>query len=337
FFDVTHPYYRPKNKKLFQNMFSLESTGFKIEKNYIRKDSVQIDVSVHATAVIDDKGKTRFGTAFVEDITERKRAEGALKESEKEIRELNLVLEQRVLERTKQLETANKELEAFTYSVSHDLRAPLRAIDSFSKILVEDHASHLDKEGERVLKVIGNNTKQMGQLIDDLLAFSRLDRKDLKTSQIKTDKLIDELIGEFKLGLGEKNIDFDIKSLPDARGDRAMLREVFSNLLSNALKFASEKNPAMIEIGGRTDDDENIYYIRDNGVGFNMKYADKLFKVFQRLHSSKEFEGTGVGLAIVQRIIQKHGGRVWAESEVNKGATIHFSLPRKEESSELSK
>ncbi len=233
-----------------------------------------------------------------------------------------------------QLKSANKELEAFSYSVSHDLRAPLRAIDSFSRILLEDHAEKLDPEGRRVLNVIGKNVQKMGQLIDDLLAFSRLDRKEIITSTVDMNQLTNELISELKEDLGERIVKFNMNPLPDSIGDRAMLREVLYNLFSNAIKFTKEKNPAIIEIQGNTDNDENIYCIKDNGVGFNMKYADKLFEVFQRLHSSKEYEGTGIGLSLAERIVKKHGGRIWAKGAVDKGATFYFSLPKKGENNE---
>ena len=232
------------------------------------------------------------------------------------------------------LKAANKELEAFSYSVSHDLRAPLRAIDSFARILLEDHSDRLDQEGSRVLSVITSNVQKMGQLIDDLLAFSRLDRKEMKTSKVDMNQLTHELIDEFKSDLGERIVKFNVTVLPDSLGDRAMLREALLNLISNAVKFTGGKNSAIIDIHGSTDEDETIYAIKDNGAGFNMKYADKLFKVFQRLHSSKEFGGTGIGLALAQRIVKKHSGRIWAKGAVGKGATFYFSLPKKGESNE---
>ena len=243
-------------------------------------------------------------------------------------------LEEDVRLRTLDLTAANKELEAFSYSVSHDLRAPLRAIDGFARILLEDHAESLDQDGKRILSVIGSNVQKMGRLIDDLLAFSRLDRKKIKTSNIDMNQLTDELIGELNVDFGKRVVNFNTNSLPDSNGDCAMLREVLFNLMSNALKFTRGKNPAMIEITGKADDDELIYSISDNGVGFDMKYADKLFKVFQRLHSTKEFEGTGIGLALARRIVRKHGGRIWAEGKVGKGAIFYFSLPKKRRNNE---
>jgi len=258
------------------------------------------------------------------DATERKRAE-------EEIRKLNEELEQRVLQRTSQLETANKELEAFSYSVSHDLRAPVRAIDGFSRILLEDYGDKYDPEGKRLVNIIRSNTKKMGELIDDLLALSRLGRKDIEISDINMDKLVKGLFDELGLDTNNGKVQFNIKHLPFAQGDQGMIRQVFANLLLNAIKFTKPKEAVEIEVGGYTDDSNNVYYVKDNGVGFDMQYKDKLFGVFQRLHSGDEFEGTGIGLAIVQRIIKRHGGIIWAEGKVNEGATFYFALPVKED------
>jgi len=230
---------------------------------------------------------------------------------------------------TRQLSDANKELESFSYSVSHDLRAPLRAIDGFSQMLVKDYGDKLDEGGQHQLDVIQGSARQMGQLIDDLLAFSRLGRKGISMSEIDMGVLAQEVLEQLQLGETERTARLNIDTLPPANGDRAMIREVFVNLLSNAMKFTRPGEAPVTEVTGTVDENENVYSVKDKGVGFDMKYADKLFQVFQRLHSAEEYEGTGIGLALVQRIIHRHGGRVWAEGEVNKGATFYFTLPGK--------
>jgi light-regulated signal transduction histidine kinase (bacteriophytochrome) len=228
------------------------------------------------------------------------------------------------------LQAANKELEAFSYSVSHDLRAPLRAIDGYTRILVEDYESILDSEGKRICGVISREARRMGQLIDDLLSFSRLGRKAMYSSRIDMKALAVSVFDELIKGENRERFDFEIAKLPAAKGDSSLMRQVWVNLLSNAIKFTSRKERSVIEVGSKQTRDENIYYVRDNGAGFDMEYGNKLFGVFQRLHTESEFSGTGVGLAIVQRIIRRHGGHVWAQGEVEKGATFYFALPRKE-------
>ena len=238
-------------------------------------------------------------------------------------------LELRVGERTTELQAANKELDAFSYSVSHDLRAPLRAVDGYARMLEEDYADKLDAEGRRLLGVVRASSQQMGRLIDDLLAFSRLGREQLRTRPLQLNDLVREIIDEERPGHEGRKIDFIVGELGNADADPALLKQALTNLLSNAIKFTREKDPAVIEIGTRNAGDAgdvSTYYVKDNGAGFDMKYYDKLFGVFQRLHSHAEYPGTGVGLAIVQRVIHRHGGRVWADSTPGVGTAFYFTL-----------
>jgi PAS domain S-box-containing protein len=246
------------------------------------------------------------------DITERRTAETELKE------------------RTVQLEAANKELEGFSYSVSHDLRAPLRAIDGFSLRLIRDFGDKLEEDGVRKLNAISRNAQQMGQLIDDLLSFSRLSRKEMHMSRVNMEAVARDVWNEIKEINPDRELDFKIVNMIPAFGDASLVRQVVVNLLSNAVKFTRDRKPAMIEIGSRNEGSEITYYVKDNGAGFDMRYSDKLFGVFERLHRPDEFEGTGVGLAIVQRIIHRHGGRVWAEGKVGGGAAFYFTIAGKE-------
>jgi PAS domain S-box-containing protein len=235
-------------------------------------------------------------------------------------------LEQRVAERTEQLEAANKELEAFSYSVSHDLRAPLRAMDGFSRILLEEYAPHLSPDIVHYLDIIRENALQMGRLIDDLLAFSRLSRQPFKKQAVDNEELVHQAIESLEEEQKGRNINLSIGELPTCQGDPALLRQVWVNLLSNALKFTRRRGITQIEIGCLKKDSEQVYYVKDNGTGFDMQYTERLFGVFQRLHSAEEYEGSGVGLAIVQRVISRHGGRIWVEAEPDKGATFYFVI-----------
>jgi signal transduction histidine kinase len=259
------------------------------------------------------------------------RLEHSIREQERaedKLRTLNAELEDRVDARTAELETANRELESFSYSVSHDLRAPLRAIGGFSNLLWEDHKAHLDEEARRKLGIIRGQADKMGVLIDNLLKFSRLGRKALKPATVDMAAMAR---GTFEaLGRSEASEQPELRlgRLPPAMADPGLMEQVWVNLLSNAIKFSSKTDNPVVEVGAIVDENENVYYVRDNGAGFDPRYGDKLFGVFQRLHDESEFPGTGVGLALVQRIVTRHGGRVWADSRPGDGATFHFSLPR---------
>jgi PAS domain S-box-containing protein len=279
-----------------------------------RPDRV-IPLEVWATPIRDAAGRIEFAIAAFNDITERL-------ESQRRIDQLNAELGHQVAE----LATVNRELETFSYSVSHDLRAPLRAVDGFSRVLETDYAGVLDQEAQRLLTRIRSNVRRMGNLIDDLLRFSRLSRKELDTRPVDMESLVTNVVADLRRSQ-DTPATIRIDRLPPAPGDIDLIRQVWINLIDNAVKYSTTRPDPRIEIEAVTENSEVIYSVRDNGVGFDMAYADKLFGVFQRLHRQDEFEGTGVGLAIVQRIVHRHGGRVWAESAPDQGATFHFSIP----------
>jgi signal transduction histidine kinase len=264
-------------------------------------------------------GRVMGVSCFAVDITERINAQ-------REIQQLNEELEMKVTERTAQLLDSNKELEAFSYSVSHDLRAPLRAVNGYAQMLKEDYGPMLNPSADRVINNIIDHAKKMGRLIDDLLAFSRFGRRELVKMNIPIQEMVENICSELEIENTGRAIQFRIGKLMPAIGDSIAINQVWVNLISNAVKYTTQKPEAVIEIGAEKKGDEVIYHIKDNGAGFDMRYADKLFGVFQRLHSDEEFEGTGVGLAIVHRIISKHGGRIRAEAKVNEGASFYFTL-----------
>jgi PAS domain S-box-containing protein len=294
----------------------------------------------------DAEGRPGVLSGIAQDITDRRLSEAELRRSmseldlsrrallslvedqkraEAEVRRLNAELEQRVRDRTAQLEEANRELDAFAYSVSHDLRAPLRAIDGFAQILVEDYGPTLDDEGRRLCGVVSDSARDMGRLIDDLLALSRVGRAALKPSAVDMRRMAAQMFAELATAADRARLDVRVADLPEATADPALMRLVWQNLIGNAIKFTSKREHAVIEVSATREGRDVVYSVRDNGAGFDMQYAGKLFGVFQRLHSVQDFEGTGVGLAIVQRIVHRHGGRVWAEGRPGEGAAFFFT------------
>jgi len=317
--ELFHPASRETAADRIRRMMGGERGIYPVEDRYVRLDGSVVDVEVMATPLTYN-GKPAV-QVIVADISGEKRYRD-------ELARLNTELEERVRNRTAELEAANRELEAFSYSVSHDLRAPLRAVDGYTQLLLEEYHSRLDEEGRRICRIISDSSRDMGRLIDDLLAFSRVGRSTLQSVPVDMRTMARSIFFELANAEQRERIAFTVGPLPHAMGDPTLLRQVWTNLLSNAIKFSSRQASPAIDVSAEEQEGETVYHVRDNGVGFDMRYVGKLFGVFQRLHSAKEFEGTGVGLAIVQRVVHRHGGRVWAEGEPRKGAAFSFTLGR---------
>ncbi len=315
----------PDQARVAERIGEVFTTGqSSVEAELVAKDGARIPYFFTGCQVEIEGEQFLIGVGI--DVTERRRAQ-------RELAEFNVQLEQRIAERTRelahtveQLEAANGELESFSYTVSHDLRAPLRAIDGFSRILLDEHAAELDPEAQRYLQLVRDNTKSMALLIDDLLAFSRLSRQAMHTEPVRLAELVSETWSDLEPEGDGRRIELAVGELPTVAGDPRLLKQVFVNLLGNAIKFTRTREVAHIEVGVQVLDDDTVVFVRDNGVGFDMRYKDKLFGVFQRLHRADEFEGTGVGLATVARIVHRHGGRVRAEAEPDRGATFYLSF-----------
>ena len=319
FHDLTHPEDRENDSVAHVRMVNGETSEVNREKRYLRKDGRAVWIQINASVIRDLAGRPMRTLAVIVDINERMRAE-------EEVQKLNADLEQRVDERTAQLEAANKELEAFSYSVSHDLRAPLRAVDGFSQAVLDDYGSQLPEDCARYLRRIRVGAQKMGALIDDLLTLSRLSRAPLSKRRVDTGILVRGVLEDLQSVPNARPVEVRIGELPPCQCDPALLKQVWINLLSNALKYTLKKESPVVEVGCARQPEGDVYFVRDNGTGFDMRYAHKLFGVFQRLHRAEDYEGTGVGLAIVQRIVQRHGGRVWAEAELDRGAAFYFTL-----------
>lgn len=316
---ITHPDDLQQAMDHMQKLNAGAISGFLMNKRYMLKNGGIVWIKLLVAPLKADHNSNSVHLCMIEDITEHKRIEA-------EINILHDELENRVKERTSELLAANQELETFSYTASHDLRTPLRALDGFANILLQDYSQALDDEGKRLLHVIITNANKMGRLIDELLSFSQIGRQIMQNIEIDMQDIVNKAYHELNPEIGNEKTEFHLEQLPKSIGDPVMIRQAWLNLIANAIKFSSRKSIAVIKIGSFAQDNEIVYYITDNGVGFNMEYSGKLFAVFQRLHSPKEFEGTGIGLAIVQRIIHRHKGRIWAKGKVGEGATFYFTI-----------
>ncbi|HNY89815.1 MAG TPA: ATP-binding protein, partial [Methanoregulaceae archaeon] len=287
------------------------------ENENIKKDGSRVWIAWTNQALFDDKGTIVEILSIGNDITR-------LQEAEREIQELNNELENRVIERTRQLTEVNKNLESFTYTISHDLRAPLRAISGYSSLLMQD-LKDIPEKDKRYLESLRQNAHDMGRLIDDLLEFSRLRIRSLEKETVQPSVMVREILREIRKDPAFAKVEFNVGELPPCQADPGLLKQVYANLIGNAVKYSQKRAAPLVEIGSLTRDGQLLYFVRDNGIGFDMKYSEKIFGVFERLQTSDEYEGTGIGLSIVHRIVEMHGGRIWVESEVDKGTTFYFS------------
>ena len=324
--NLIHPEDREITKKHLVKDLQDTTNIYQIDFRIINRNGDVLWISHNCQPVFDKDGNFRGRRASNRDISNRKKMEQTLRQTTDTIRKLNKELEQRITELTE----VNKELDAFTYSVSHDLKMPLTIIGGFTRRLQKAYRNTLASDGQEKIEIIQMQVRKMETLIQDLLSYSRSSRQKITLIEVNMGELIKTVLEEFKQVINGRKIRFHIKKIPPAYGDTNLIKQVLINLISNAVKFSSAKKSAVINIGCKIDTDKNIYYVKDNGIGFNPKDTDKLFLPFHRLSNTNEIEGTGIGLSIVSRIIKRHHGRVWAEGKTNKGATFYFSLPNKE-------
>lgn len=300
---------------------ALQGNPFRYETQYTMQNKAQNWFSVDVAPATDDVGNIVGVAIAIKEVTTRKKTES-------EVKAINDALEKKVKERTAELEQTNQELESFTYSVSHDLMAPLRIIDGFSQVLIDDYKNKLDEDGFQTIQVIKRNAGRMGELVNDLLNLTRLGKTNITKREVNMNELVNTVIDEMRFATNKLAAKIKLHPLPPAECDSVLMKQVWMNLLSNAIKYSKNRENPSIEIGvANPDDKAPVYYIKDNGIGFNMQFSAKLFGVFQRLHKADEFPGSGVGLAIVHRIITRHGGTVWADAKINEGAVFYFTLP----------
>lgn len=318
FQEITHPDDLQTDLAQVAMLLAGDTQSYALEKRYVRRDGSILWIGLTVSLLTKDENPLYF-IAVIEDISQRKT-------TERELQVLHAELEHRVEKRTAELEIANRELESFSYSVSHDLRAPIRAINGYSYLLLHEQGSCIPPEARRYIERIGKNSKRMGQLVDDLLEFVRLGRSPLNFETVDLSEIASQSVAELRETAGDRRVEVHLDPIPPCRCDAALMRHVLDNLLANAFKFTCYLEQAAIAISATVANDEVVVCVKDNGPGFDAQYGDKLFKVFQRLHAAEEFEGTGVGLAVVKRIIERHGGRVWATSELGQGAAFYFSL-----------